>query len=175
MHHNGDTPGSCSTMELRCRINSYGFGRDFTAWARRELMKIKIELYGLSKDDREHELTVALHAFLSRIKERDPPDPRLFAERRFLRMRLDRDLVEMGQDVFSLAPGDERAASSLEQAVERLIQRAERDFPSFREENEGLLMGFRNALRSHTDNKKGRFSGPEKVRSVPVKQLRTSR
>jgi hypothetical protein len=175
MHHKGNGFNRLSSLDLRIKVNSYGFGRDLTSWVRRELMKIKIELHGLDKDDREHELLVAMNSLLSKIKENDPPDARYFAERQLSRMRFDRDIVEMTQDVFSLPPNDNEAAASLEDAVERLVRRAERDFPSFRDDSEGLMMGFRNALRTHrTEGRKGRFAGPESDSRKAKRPLRTS-
>jgi hypothetical protein len=175
MHYKGDGMDKLSTMELRVKVNSYGFGRDFTSWVRRELMKIKIELHGLGKDDREHELTLALNAFLSRLKDDNPPDARYAAEQRLGRMRFDRDLVEMTHDVLSLPPGNFDAAASLEDAVERLVRRAEREFPAFRDDHEGVLRGFSNALRTHrTEGGKGRFAGPSSQPERPKRPLRTS-
>jgi hypothetical protein len=175
MHYNGESPNGNSTMELRCKINSYGFGRDFTDWVKREVMRLKIELHSLSRDDREHELLIAVNGLLSKIKEHDPSDPRAFAEKQLTRMRFDREIVEMTQDVFSLAPEDEKAAQSLEDAVERFIRRAEREFPLFREDHEGVMMGFLSALRTQrSEGVKRRVTGPEPAPGRAKKPVRTS-
>jgi hypothetical protein len=161
---------TADVRELRDRINSHGQGDELVFWLRREFIKLRLEIAYMDRATAESEILSSILSVLDRIKEENPSDPRAFAEKELNMRRFDRELIELTQDVFLLAPGDQKACDSLEQAVERLVQRAEKEFPGFRERNMDILGSFSNALRSARTQAIRAFAVSTKEEKKPVKE-----
>jgi len=132
---------------LEHKIFNYGHPKEFTAWLEREAEKLKSsDLADADPAYRRIEVLSIAEWVLFEIKEQNPDDARTFAERTIRKMHLDRDFFDLVDSVKSIEPGDIDSCRSLDDAVQRFVDNAEKGFPGFGKEKERLLATFRQSV-----------------------------